>query len=180
MTLEEIKKIIDRGESSTTEFKKSTGQLNAAFETVCAFLNGQGGIVLIGVSDSGKIIGQEVTDNTRREIANHLTKIEPLAKSQVNIQYITLENEKYIITVIVEAGEHAPYMYDGRAFYRNQSTTSKMSQHGYEQLLMVAKRRFDYSWEKFPANRHYDVASLNHEEIYRVVLLQHKTILMNY
>lgn len=169
MTLGEIKKIINQGESVTVEFKKSTGQLNAAFETTCAFLNGQGGIVLIGVLDSGKILGQEVTDNTRREIASHLAKIEPLAKSQVNIQYTAIGNEKYIITVIVEAGEHAPYMYDGRAFYRNQSTTSKMSQHGYEQLLMVAKRRFDYSWEKFPANRRYNVALLDQEEIYRVV-----------
>jgi ATP-dependent DNA helicase RecG len=69
MNLEQLKHLIGKGESGNIEFKKSTGQLRAAFETICAFLNGQGGTVLLGVDDTGKIIGQEITDNTRQEIA---------------------------------------------------------------------------------------------------------------
>ena len=58
MDIEQLKSIIKQGESHTLEFKKSTTQLKAAFETLCGFLNGHGGTVLIGISDNGKIVGQ--------------------------------------------------------------------------------------------------------------------------
>lgn len=38
-------------------------------ETLCAFLNRNGGTVLFGVTDKGKIICQEVSDKTKRDIA---------------------------------------------------------------------------------------------------------------
>lgn len=38
-------------------------------ETLCAFLNRNGGTVLFSVTDKGKIIGQEVSDKTKRDIA---------------------------------------------------------------------------------------------------------------
>ncbi len=57
MNLKQIKKIIQFGESERVEFKKSTGVLHAAFETVCAFLNGKGGAVLVGVTNEGRIVG---------------------------------------------------------------------------------------------------------------------------
>ena len=52
-------------------------------ETLCAFLNGTGGIVLFGVTDKGKIIGQKVSDRTKRDIAEAIRRIEPFA----NIEY---------------------------------------------------------------------------------------------
>ncbi len=48
MTLNDIQALAKIGESETVEFKKSTSLLSRAFESVCAFLNGNGGIVLIG------------------------------------------------------------------------------------------------------------------------------------
>lgn len=47
MTILEIEALVRRGESDSVEFKKSTGQLTRAAETLCAFLNGHGGIVLL-------------------------------------------------------------------------------------------------------------------------------------
>jgi ATP-dependent DNA helicase RecG len=38
MRLEELQKIIAKGESSDLEFKKTTGQRTEAVKTVCAFL----------------------------------------------------------------------------------------------------------------------------------------------
>jgi len=69
MSLDTINRKIAGGESPTLELKKSTGQLNRAGETLCAFLNGDGGSVIVGVTPEGKLVGQEVTDKTRREIA---------------------------------------------------------------------------------------------------------------
>ena len=47
-----LKTIIQNGEGLTTEFKESKSKLNKdLYETVCAFLNRDGGDILLGVSD---------------------------------------------------------------------------------------------------------------------------------
>jgi ATP-dependent DNA helicase RecG len=111
MDIHQIEAMVKQGESQGLEFKKSTVQLKPAFETACAFLNGKGGIVLIGVSDNGQIVGQDVTDNTRQEIAREINKIEPPA--QIEIAYFRIKYNKYIISIEVVSGNHAPYTYDG-------------------------------------------------------------------
>lgn len=77
MDINQLKALIRHNESPTLEFKATTGQLKPALETVCALLNGQGGVVLIGVKNNGQIVGQDVTDNTRQEIAREIKRIEP-------------------------------------------------------------------------------------------------------
>lgn len=64
--LEDIKNLIVQNENEQVEFKETTGQLERGMETLCAFLNGTGGTVLFGVTDKGKITGQEVADVTKR------------------------------------------------------------------------------------------------------------------
>jgi ATP-dependent DNA helicase RecG len=44
------------GESETVEFKKSSAQLPRAGETLCGMLNGNGGLVVIGVAPNGQIV----------------------------------------------------------------------------------------------------------------------------
>ena len=62
MPLEKLKELIVKGESENLEFKKTTGQRTEAAKTACALLNGQGGLVIFGVSDKGELIGQQVTN----------------------------------------------------------------------------------------------------------------------
>lgn len=167
MTLKKIKKLIREAESETLEFKKSTGMLQAAFETACAFLNGQGGTILIGVTDNGKIIGQDVTDKTRQEIAHHVSKLEPAAQAHLHIDYVTVEEGKHVIVISITAGNHTPYAYDGRPFLRNQSTTSRMTQHQYEQLI-IKRGQLNHSWDEQPATG-YSIGGLDNEEIRRTI-----------
>jgi ATP-dependent DNA helicase RecG len=42
-TLATLQAIIAQGESETLEFKRSTAELQGAGQTLCAFLNGDGG-----------------------------------------------------------------------------------------------------------------------------------------
>lgn len=163
MNLDQIKKFVTHGESSILEFKKSTGQMRSAFETVCAFLNGEGGIVLIGVTDEGKIIGQNVADSACQEIAHAILEIEPLAQSQIAISYVTVHDRQQVIAIKVEAGKHIPYTFDGRPFHRIQSTTSKMPQHRYEQLI-VQRGQLNHAWDELVALG-YKQDDLNHDLI---------------
>jgi len=58
MTREDILNIIRIGEGKKIEFKTSSNKLpTSLFETVCSFLNTVGGTIVLGVDDSGKIIG---------------------------------------------------------------------------------------------------------------------------
>lgn len=64
MNVKELHDIANNGESDQVEFKGSTGQRTAAAKTVCAMLNGLGGFVIFGVTDRGKVIGQQVNART--------------------------------------------------------------------------------------------------------------------
>jgi len=161
MQLEQLEKLIKKGESETVEFKKSTALMRSIFETICAFLNSKGGTVFIGVNDKGELIGQDVSDNTRQEIAKELNKIEPPAN--IDIHHIAIGKNKSVIAIQVNVNHHAPYVYDGRAFQRHQSTTNKMPQHRYEQLL-VARGSLNHAWDEQTAIE-YDIDSLDHQEI---------------
>ena len=65
-----IEDIIKEGESETLEFK-----LNFGAETlICinAFANHKGGIVIIGISDSGEIIGVDINIETLQKWQNEI------------------------------------------------------------------------------------------------------------
>lgn len=87
--LEIVKQLIAEKENGQVEFKETTGQLERGMETLCAFLNSEGGTVLFGVTDKGKIIGQEVSDKTKRDIAEAIRRFEPFATLEVS--YISIQ-----------------------------------------------------------------------------------------
>lgn len=165
MNIQDIELLITSGESNTLEFKKSTAQLHGVVATLCAFLNGQGGVVLIGVNQDGKLLGQDVSDNTQCEIAKELAKIEPFIA--IDTHYLRLQNDKTVIVMKVKKGDHPPYIYDGRAYHRNQSTTMRMPQNHYEQML--SERSQLDSWEELPA-KECDITDLDHDEIRKAVI----------
>ena len=165
MDLDELKQLVSNGESETLEFKKSIGLLKAIFQTLTAFLNHKGGTVLIGVLDNGKIVGQELTESIRQKLANELPKIEPPA--QIDIKYIFITDNKYVIAMTVTAREYAPYTYDGRAYQRDVDATNRMPQHLYEQKL-IFRGQLNHSWESY-VSQQYDIDDLDQETIYETV-----------
>ena len=167
--LETAKRLIAEKEHSQVEFKETTGQLERGMETVCAFLNGEGGTVLFGVTDKGKIIGQDVSDRTRRDIAEAVNRLEPVA--DVHISYVPLPDcEKKIIAFHVEDTTHArPFCYKGRAYMRLESVTTTMPQSRYNELL-IQREEIRHGWETYQ-NTHLKLTDLDEEEIRKTVRL---------
>ncbi|WP_294608286.1 ATP-binding protein [uncultured Bacteroides sp.] len=157
-----VKELIANMENSQVEFKETTGQLERGMETLCAFLNSKGGTVLFGVTDKGKIIGQDLSDKTKRDIVEAIRKIEPL--TVISVSYITIPDTiKYIIALHVESQMYArPFTYKGRAYYRMESVTSVMPQDNYNLLLM--QRGGKYGWEAI-INEDLKVESLDENAI---------------
>src|SRR5438128_2613726 len=107
MKIAQLKKLLKQGESERLEFKNSTGSLTSAMQTVCALLNSeQGGLIIFGVKDDGKIVGQKVTDKTRKDIAAELNKIEPFQK--ILVEYIAVDDDRQVIVFAVEPSEQQP------------------------------------------------------------------------
>jgi len=150
MTLEDIKHLIEKDETRTVEVKKTTGEIKNGMQTVCAMLNSDGGYVLFGVEPKSlKIVGQMVTDNTRQGIVREIRKLEPFVNMAVD--YVELPETNGNQVVILYADKNmfnlAPYVYDGRPYYKLESTTMQMPQQMYEDMLRqrdVDKFRWDY------------------------------------
>jgi ATP-dependent DNA helicase RecG len=79
MDLEALRQAVADSESDRLEFKKTTGDLKAGMRTLCAMLNGAGGRVLFGITPSGRIVGQHITDPTLQEVAREIRRLEPPA-----------------------------------------------------------------------------------------------------
>ncbi len=156
--------LIKEGEGESLEFKRSTGELKEAMQTLCAFLNGKGGTVLFGIRPDGNPEGQEVSDKTLRDIAQAADRFEP--PSHLSINRIKIREGRDIIEVTVEEGlDLRPFLYDGHAYERVGSTTRRMPQVKYERMLVErghARRR----WENLPAEG-LAIKDLDRKEILR-------------
>ena len=78
LTIDELKALIHADEHRQLELTKTTGELKDGMHSACAFLNTEGGWLVFGIAPKSlKILGQQVTDNTQREIAQALSYMEP-------------------------------------------------------------------------------------------------------
>jgi len=165
LDLGELKQIVKTGESDHVEFKKTTGQRTAAGKTVCAFLNGQGGYVLFGVTNTGDITGQDIGNRTVGDLSHELEKIDPPVTP--DISSIQLESGKSVITIRVEKGD-GPYTFDGRPYERAGSSTRVMARQSYEKQL-IERMHPTQRWENQRAPKGITIADLDEEEIQTVL-----------
>ena len=94
---EETKDLIDKGESGRLEFKSTlmtnlqTGEIDkrmekAVLKTITAFLNTDGGTLLVGVEDNGNIMGIDIERFENRDKLNlHVTNV---IASQIGNEFI--------------------------------------------------------------------------------------------
>ena len=113
-------------------------------ETLCAFLNKDGGTVLFGINDKKKVIGQEVADTTKRNIADAINRLEPAAAVQITYIPIPNSKKKVIVLHVEDSRRNRPFSYKGRPYMRVESVTSTMPQSKYNELLL--KREETRAW----------------------------------
>ena len=149
MTIEDIRSLIQTDETRTVELKKTTGELKDGMRSACAFLNTAGGWLIFGVAPTSlKILGQKVTDNTRKEIAREIAKLEPLL--DLPIEYIDVPDRPdcQVIAIHLNAASYwdNPYTYDSKPYLRIESTTVVMPRDMFEDRLMRSKKNRQ-KWE---------------------------------
>lgn len=146
--MDAILDLISTGESETVEFKKSTAALREGIETICAFANQRGGYLLFGLADDGTVVGQQVTDDTIKNIANAV-KLNTDPKLYPSIQRIEMQG-KTCVLITVEESPLKPHLAYGRAYLRVGPTNQKLDREGYEYLLRQRFNGYGFDYQVQP------------------------------
>lgn len=141
----ELLQIIKKGESETVEFKKSTSLLREGIETICAFSNRKGGYLLFGLADNGEVIGQHVSDDTLKNIANAV-KLNTDPKLYPEIEKIRIKN-KTCVLVTVEESPLKPHLAYGRPFVRIGPVNQRMDRTTYENMLQQRFNGYGFDYQ---------------------------------
>jgi ATP-dependent DNA helicase RecG len=137
--------LIRSGESETVEFKKSTASLREAIDTICAFANHKGGYLIFGIDNKGAIIGQQVSDDTIKNIANAV-KLNTEPKLYPDIETIEVEG-KTCVLVSVEESPLRPHLSYGRSFKRVGSTNQRLDRDQYEYMLQQRFNGYGFDYQ---------------------------------
>ena len=116
-----IQQLIDNGEGVSLEFKKAGNKLpESLFETICAFLNRNGGIILLGVTDDKTIEGVDRTavDSMVKNLANLSNNPQKLFPSFLLQSTLVEYQGKMLIHVFVPASSQV-HRCNGKVFDRS-------------------------------------------------------------
>lgn len=150
LTIDEMALIIRRDESRTLEVKKTTAELTVGMQSGCAFLNTEGGWLVFGIQPNTlAILGQDVVDKTKQDIAREMRKISPAI--DIAAHYINVPGRQGRQVVAIwfpaPAAFTAPYTYDSRPYYKVENTTMIMPREMFDERIRLSNLK-KFSWER--------------------------------
>lgn len=150
---DKIKDLLSHGENKRVEFKKCTDKVSASvYETVCSFLNAEGGYIFLGVDDDGTILGINpkcVTDMTK-SIINTLNNPEQFLPPMPITPERTEIDGKVVLYLNVPESEQV-HRYKNRFFDRWGDADNDVSKHTYlVKNMFMRKEKESSENEVFP------------------------------
>jgi ATP-dependent DNA helicase RecG len=118
-----IKQLLKKGEGIDLEFKEAKSSLNKSFwETVCAFLNRDGGKILLGVDDNGAITGvdEKALDLIKKSITDNSNNPELLKPAFILYPKLIQLAKKKIILVDVPSSSQV-HSYKNKIYDRAEN-----------------------------------------------------------
>ena len=140
MNLEELIYLIQSGESEVLEFKESSGK--HIHHEIAAFANADGGNIIIGVSDTGKIIGTNVK-NEIEKITSSIQSIIP--PPTIKTQKISVD-AKDLLIISIEKNLHLCSI--GGVVYIRTSTGSRPL--SLQEIIMLSSEMGTIYWDEIP------------------------------
>lgn len=158
MTIKQLTALIHQGEGTKIEFKTSKEALNQdAFDSICGFLNRNGGHLILGVKDNGEIQGVN-EDKVSRIIdtiitnANNPQKLDPPYYLSPKV---IKTNNKQIISVYVPESSQV-HKTAGRIFDRNEDGDYDITRQQNSVAQLYLRKQNAYT-----ENKVYPYLSLN-------------------
>ena len=126
---------LNKKESETTEFKKSTSEIKESVIDMCAILNKHGkGELYFGVKNNGEICGQQIGASTLRDISRAISdNLQPAVYPE--IQKLKKSGLEYIKVGFKGAGK--VYHAYGRAYIRTADESRLLTPEEYARMLKI-------------------------------------------
>ena len=161
MKSKDIGSLLSHGEGLNVEFKESLDK--SIGKEICAFANGNGGKILLGVTDDGTIKGASISNKLKSEIQNYARNIDP----QPIINISSVEN---ILIIDVPEGKNKPYSANGRFYLRIGTNCQQLKRDEVSDLFKEEGLvRFDESF-----NNKFDVKNDFNHSAFKFFLEQAK------
>ena len=127
-------------ETRKLEFKEAV--TNTFLKTVSAFSNYDGGEIIFGVDDNGKVKGISDGKQSCLDIENKINDtISPQPDYTLELQ------SDNTIKLTVKSGSHKPYLYKSKAYKRNDTATIEVDTLEFSRLVLEGK---NISFEELP------------------------------
>jgi ATP-dependent DNA helicase RecG len=146
MVTPDVTRALTQGEGQRLEFLAGTGSslLDRVGMITTSFLNSEGGMILIGVDDSGQVVGIEDRDKAFRELQSQLSSaISPPAYFSITQQQASGAT---LLVVDVPSGSEVPYVYRGRIPIRQGPRT--LAADGSAISRLIERRNTSTRWER--------------------------------
>lgn len=143
---QELFKLIQNGENTEVEFKKSTTDITKdVYDTICSFSNRNGGHIFLGVKDNGTILGiqPDCVDAMKK---NFVTSVNNENKMYPPLYLIPIEYEydgKVILYIRVPVCSNVCRC-NGRIFDRNHEADIDITNHSDEVYRLYARKSGSY------------------------------------
>lgn len=105
--VQELRKLVARGESGTLEFKRKAAFPEKIVKEMIAFANTKGGTLLLGIGDDGSIPGLKYPEDESHVIQEALKKCSP--RLPVREQFIPIGNARTVIQYEIEESTRKPH-----------------------------------------------------------------------
>ena len=106
------------GEGFTTEFKRSMP--SSLGREICAFANATGGVILIGVTDDGEIVG--VTHHNKLK-----SQVQSIARSADPPIAVEMDSVNGVLCITIPEQHGKPYSFGGKYYIREGASSQQMS-----------------------------------------------------
>ncbi len=130
--LRQLRHLVKQGEGQKLEFKRKANHPEKIMREVCAFANTDGGTLLIGVEDDGRIFGLKNVEEEKYVIeqAFHQNLSQPV---DYELEIVNTDKDSAVLKYVIQPSEQKPvFHYDkpgtkGIAYVRNADKSIKAS-----------------------------------------------------
>ena len=145
-----IKELLRKGEGISIEFKECRNKLNKnVFESICAFLNRNGGDLLLGVNDRGEITGidPEAIERVKKGLVTALNNPQKLNPTYYLMPEEVLFEGKRIIHLFVPESSQV-HRCNGKIYDRNEDGDLDITDHTRQVADLYQRKQATYSENK--------------------------------
>lgn len=146
--------ILQNGESYLVEFKEKLN--NSLSREMTAFAKASGGKIFLGITDSGKVKGVDITNSLKSRVQDIANNCQPAVSIAMNVY-------KNVLIISIPEGKDKPYQCSDGFFIRMGANAQKMNRDQIIDFLQAEGQvRFeDQFHKKFDFNQDYSAAKLS-------------------